>query len=225
MPRKGRRKGRRGYHHGDLRNALVGAGLQLVVEEGLQALSLRAVARAAGVSHMAPYNHFPDRASLVAAVAAEAYDRLTSALLEAMASLRGQPARQLQEAGIAYVRFAVENPELFRLMFSPELADTSAHPVLAEASARTLSVLAGAMQRSASAGPRTASTGPVTEASAPVTGEARVVPLIAWSMVHGLAVLLLDGQFGEPATAEAAERYARLATDLMWTGLRSGLGG
>lgn len=209
----GRAGKRRAYHHGDLRNALVVAGLEQVEAEGLWALSLRAVARAAGVSHMAPYNHFADRAALVAAVAAAAWDRLTRVLSEAMAQLPDQPARQLQEAGIAYVRFAVHNPELFRLMFSPEFADTSARPELAEASARTLAVLARAME-AAGAG----------DAATAGTDEPRVVPLIAWSMVHGLAVLLLDGHFGGPVSVREAERYARVATDLMWFGLRSAAG-
>ena len=205
---RARRKPRR-YHHGDLRNALVEAAVRLVEEEGVGALSLRAVARSVGVSHMAPYNHFHDRASLVAAVATEAYDTLNRALSSAMARLPDEPARQLQEAGIAYVRFAVTHPALFRLMFSPELGNKGAYPELAEAAARALTVLGTALERSG------ASSGP--------DGEEGIAPLLAWSLVHGLAVLLLDGQLGAPATTEGAERYARIATDLLWFGLRSGV--
>ncbi|MCI0435973.1 MAG: WHG domain-containing protein [Gemmatimonadetes bacterium] len=178
----------------------------------MSGVSLRGVARAVGVSHMAPYNHFRDRAALVAAVAARGYDALTARLSDAMERIADHPARQLQEAGIEYVRFAVTHPALFRLMFSPELAEMGGHPELAAAAMRTLGVLSGALDRA----------GGAARGVAPAGAEAAMVPLVAWSLVHGVAVLLLDGHFGAPATLEQAERHARAATDLMWYGLRSG---
>ncbi len=201
-----KRRGRSApYHHGDLRQALVETGAKLVETEGVAALKLRAVARKAGVSHMAPYNHFADRAELVAAVAAEGFRRLRDTMEERMAGFPGRPARQLQEAGVAYVGFAAGSPELFRLMFSPELADKTAYPELQEAARRTFAVLADVVARTGGA-----------RDSAPTPS---IVPLVAWSFVHGLAVLLLDHQFAPPVGVQQAEDFARAATEILWVGI------
>jgi AcrR family transcriptional regulator len=95
------------YHHGDLRQAVLRTAGEILEKEGLAALSLREVARRADVSHNAPYRHFPDRASLLAALAAEGFEKLGDAL----------QSRPRREMGEAYVEFAVANPERFRLMF------------------------------------------------------------------------------------------------------------
>src|SRR5216117_2127251 len=95
------------YHHGNLRTALLRAAGERLEKQGITALSLREAARRAGVSHNAPYRHFADREALLAALAAEGFAMLAE-------RLRGQPGREMGEA---YVRFALEQPQRFRLMF------------------------------------------------------------------------------------------------------------
>ena len=154
------------YHHGDLRTALLAAASEILQEQGLDALSLREAARRAGVSHNAPYRHFPDRESLLAELAAEGFRRLG----QAMAGKRGRAM------GEAYVRFALESPSLFRLMFGGRLK-LERHGALASAAGATHAALVEAFR----ARPEIAD--PETAAAA------------AWSLVHGLAQLLLDGHF------------------------------
>ena len=103
------------YHHGDLRTACVSAALELLEEGGATALSLRAVARRAGVSPAAPYRHYADREALVSAVAAVGYRELA----ERLAAAHPAPStpEQLASVGVAYVQFALEQPALFRMMF------------------------------------------------------------------------------------------------------------
>src|ERR1700752_2402345 len=104
------------YHHGNLRPALVRAAMELLDEGGETALSLRAVARRAGVSAAAPYRHYADREALVSAVAAVGYGELAQRL----AAAHPAPAtpEQLASVAVAYVQFALDNPALFRIMFS-----------------------------------------------------------------------------------------------------------
>src|SRR5260370_25151373 len=108
------------YPHGDLRAALGRAGAKLVEKRGLSSLSLREAARRAGVSHNAPYRHFPDRESLLAAIAAEGFAMLGE-------RLKGRAGREKAEA---YVRFAIENPQRFRLMSRGGAAATRAYEAL-----------------------------------------------------------------------------------------------
>lgn len=105
----------RPYHHGDLRRALVDAARRLLEAEGPSALSLRAVAREAGVSPAAPYHHFKDKAELLDAVAQEGWDILGVQMTEAKAGSTG--LQQLTALGIAYVCFARDNPALYRVMY------------------------------------------------------------------------------------------------------------
>ena len=108
------------YHHGDLRRALVSAGLDSAAERRLEDFSLREVARRAGVSTAAPYWHFPDWDALLASVAAECATRWLQAMRDAVEGLGpDETLRRLQATGIAHVRFAVENPEHFRVMEMP----------------------------------------------------------------------------------------------------------
>src|SRR5262245_4715846 len=121
------RRAKKAYHHGDLRAALLQAGGNLLEKEGLDALSLREVARRAGVSHNAPYRHFPDRDRLLAALAEEGFAELGRTLAEA--GKRGP-----RERGEAYVGFALAHPQRFRLMFGG-LLRIADHPGLREKAA------------------------------------------------------------------------------------------
>lgn len=154
------------YHHGDLKATLLIAASEILAKQGLAGLSLREVARRAGVSHNAPYRHFPERDSLLAELATEGFRRLGSA----MAGKRGRGM------GEAYVRFALDNPNLFRLMFSGQLHSDS-YPALRAAGRTTYESLVEAFREQ------------------PGVADADKAAAAAWSLVHGLAQLLLDGHF------------------------------
>jgi AcrR family transcriptional regulator len=202
------------YHHGDLRRALVDATLDAIEAHGAQDITLRGVARAAGVSHMAPYNHFADKAALLAAAAAAGFQKLKQAMEQRMTRHPPGNPRRLQEAGVAYTVFAVENPELFRLMFGPELADKRGHAELARAADEAFGVLMGAM----------AETGFDAEGPAAATEFA----LTPWALVHGLAMLAVAGRLPH-SDRERIEALAMQATDLLYEGMahvgRRGPGG
>ncbi len=113
------------YHHGDLRNALVSAAAAQLSREGVEQFSLREAARAVGVTANAAYRHFEDKAALLTAVAAAGFERLAQRMQHEMAAASGGPAarvarRRFEATGRAYVRFALDEPELFRVMFGPD---------------------------------------------------------------------------------------------------------
>jgi AcrR family transcriptional regulator len=126
------------YHHGDLREALLRSAESILKRDGLGALSLRGVARAAGVSHAAAAHHFPDLGSLLSALAAEGFDRLSDKLIEA-ANQGGDPPL---ERAKTYIAFAKANPALYQLMSDPIRLD-SKNLSLTAARKRAISVLAG----------------------------------------------------------------------------------
>jgi AcrR family transcriptional regulator len=184
------------YHHGDLRTALLAAALGAVETGGASSLSLRAVARAAGVSPMAPYHHFKDRSALVAAVAEAGFRRLYAMKLEALESVAAaDPQAALIAGSTAYVAFILENPELYRLMKSAELADRSAHPDLAAAAALPSAKLAELFRALAAAGKL--NTSPQTAAA------------MLWSYTHGLGVLVIDGYIARDRALAMAGDGAR----------------
>jgi AcrR family transcriptional regulator len=187
--------GKRAYHHGDLRRVLVEAAARLVAERGLRGVTLREVGRRAGVSHAAPYHHFADRDALMAAVAEEGFRRFDTAQTAAAAAAGPAPRARLTALGVAYVRFAAAHPHHFRLMFRPELWKPGAYPGLAAVAARTfarLSETVGACRG----------------------GEDPQLPaLLAWSAIHGLATLWLDGALagGNPAGTALSQTATWLA--------------
>lgn len=177
------------YHHGDLRQALLDSSLALIEEEGLQGLSLREVARRAGVTHQAPYHHFKDRAAILAALADEGFVLLLASMQAEQEKAHRAPGAQLAAAGRGYVHFALAHPAHFRLMFRPELCE-GAEPSLAGAAAYGLLVEAVTAVQQGGEAPRR---------------EAATQIALCWSAVHGLASLLLDGGMG----AEDPKRVAR----------------
>ena len=185
-----RRAAPRPYHHGDLRAALLAAAARWLDEQGAETLTLRELARAAGVSHAAPYHHFASREELLAGVAELAFDRLADALADAAASV--DAAHALLDVGEAYVRAALAHPAQFRLMFGPLLARKAEHAGLRRAAERAFSVLLGAATR-----------------HAPERG--LEIALAGWSLSHGAANLAIDGAFGGlPIAPAQARELARL---------------
>ncbi|MFI8349758.1 TetR/AcrR family transcriptional regulator [Streptomyces sp. NPDC085596] len=190
-PSKSASADRRSYHHGDLRRAVLSAALDVIASDGPGALSLRDLARRAGVSHAAPAHHFKDRTGLLTAIAAEGFALLADTLGEASG---------LREAGVRYVRFAREHPAHFQVMFGPELLRakdlelTTARALAADALSQAVATV--------DPGDR----GP----------DARLAGIAAWSLAHGYATLLLghnlDGQVG----AEDPEETFRALTAMLF---------
>jgi AcrR family transcriptional regulator len=168
------------YHHGALREALLTASLQLIEAEGIGAVSLRRVAREAGVSPGAPYHHFPDRASLLAALSAQGFQLLAGELAAARAAA-DSPVRALTALIRAYVTFAQQNPAYFRLMFRPELSEPQKHPEGKAAEDAAEACLEETVAECVAAG--------VIPAA-----RADELHVTAWSLGHGMASLWLDGE-------------------------------
>lgn len=185
----------RSYHHGDLRRALIDAGVAIVTEDQNWAFSLREVARRAGVSHNAPYNHFPEKKDLLDAVAGVGFERLRADMRAAM-SETAEADGALDQIARAYVLFAADNPALYRLMFGPELvaADGSRPDSAAASGAGAKLVLREVVERGAREG----------RFSVASDDEASVAAIVlcVWSTVHGLAMLIIDGK-SEQSTAPA----------------------
>jgi AcrR family transcriptional regulator len=171
------------YHHGDLRRVLLAEAATAIEEHGVAKLSLRDLARRAGVSHAAPAHHFGDKAGLLTALAIEGYERLDAALGRAQSFLEG---------GVAYVLFAVENRAHFEVMFRPELFHADDPAFLAVKDRTGGALYAGAEQMpDAAADP----------------GLVRDTALAGWSIAHGFATLWLSGAL--PDVGASVEDAAR----------------
>jgi AcrR family transcriptional regulator len=187
--RKPAPSGARPYHHGNLRTVLLEAAEALLDERGSQGLTLREVARAAGVSHAAPYHHFGSLNALLAATAQRGFEALGIAMAEAID--HPDTRERLIRVTQAYVACAIAHPERFRLMFGPMLANKADHPELKLAAERAFGhVLQAAMSHDKRRG-----------------GDLAVA---GWSLAHGLSHLLIDGAFeGMPMKQDKADVLAR----------------
>ena len=174
------------YHHGSLPHALLAAAELVLQRDGIRGLTLRAIAREAGVSHTAPQHHFGDTAGVLSELAASGHRRLAQMMADRAADI---PPGQARRKAIArgYVRFAVDHPNLLRLMSRNEMLD-STRPALMEARQASARALAGVFEEP-------------TERAADDSGApgkidaAQVIAMTAaWAYVHGLALLLIDGR-------------------------------
>jgi AcrR family transcriptional regulator len=159
----------------DLRRSVIDVAVGILETEGVGALSMREVARRAGVSHQAPYHHFADRAAILAAVAEEGFTILSNRMHEALAA----PGDPMEGCFLAYVRTAIEHPGHFRVMFRPELCTLDDHPSAREAGMRAFEALLQLARR----------------VSRPDADEATISTMstMLWSQVHGMATLIIDG--------------------------------
>ncbi|MCA9575666.1 MAG: TetR/AcrR family transcriptional regulator [Polyangiales bacterium] len=185
------------YHHGDLRAELLTAAVALAEERGIDGLSLRECARRAGVSHAAPYRHFEDKNALLSALAEQGFAWLAEAGRAAMEGIE-DPRERLDAYGVAYVRFAVEHPIHFRLMFTralpagPSAPDDCVEQPSPDDAFALLVATAGEARRA--------------------SGEQALLAGVAsWCLPHGLAMLILDGRIPRErvATPEAVSVLAR----------------
>ncbi|GAB3219429.1 TetR/AcrR family transcriptional regulator [Glycomyces halotolerans] len=178
------------YHHGDLRRALVDAAVEAIAESGPSALSLRAVAKRAGVSHAAPAHHFGDKAGLLTAVAVQGYERFAQTLERAW-----ERTGDFIEVGVAYLRFAIEHRAHFETMFRPELLHED-DPDLERARERARHTLYF--------GTAPAENGVLYDRRA----------LAAWSLVHGAAGLLVSGNFPPELAADPEAAFRSIVSGL-----------
>tara|TARA_R110001592_G_scaffold103247_2_gene290989 strand:+ start:25479 stop:26126 length:648 start_codon:yes stop_codon:yes gene_type:complete len=188
------------YHHGDLKEALIAASHKILREKGADSLSLRAVAAEVGVSHMAPYSHFKSKKSLFQEVAASGFDELASTMISDSKGLTNAPDLILSY-GVTYIEFALAQPQLYRLMLGQVenlgrrgssktdattdksvQANLEVSPELQRSSKRPFDLLESAFAQT-------------SRNQLKVKAQA----LGAWSMVHGMAALLIEGHFEIPA--------------------------
>ena len=173
------------YHHGALRAALIRSAREILEAEGYEALTLRAAARRAGVSQAAPYNHFADKAALLASIATLGFKEFAAAMRQEM-SVAEDPQARLNAAGIAYVAFATSNPHLFKLMFGSSVRQASGDADLDAARTSAYEVLRGAVHSVPQATPRDAA-------------HDELESLRSWAFVHGLATMINEGTIAPDA--------------------------
>lgn len=172
------------YHHGALPEALLAAAERVLVREGIAGLGLRAIAREAGVSHTAPRHHFGDTTALLSQLAAVGFRRLRAAMVRALEAGAPDARARRNAIGRAYIHFAHANPALFGLMFRNEIIDMR-HPVLAEATAAAMRVMAPTISGEAEL---------PADRTVELSAEEAMRVTSAWAYVHGLATLLIDGR-------------------------------
>ena len=172
---------KRTYHHGDLKNALIEAALAHIARDGARALSLREVARSAGVSHTASYRHFRSKESLLAAIAEQGFHRLSDMMRVAIQQHSNDPPAMLRASGVAYVEFGVRYPDHLQIMFSGLIGRHDDYPELKTAGQEAYELLASSVRAAMQAG---LVRGPSED----------IVSLTAWALVHGLALLIAGGQ-------------------------------
>lgn len=194
------RSGKRAYHYGNLRHALVDAGLTLIAEKGVRALTLREIGKRLGVSRAAAYRHYRDKAALLAAISESGFQRLAESLAAAVRRRTGDYAR-LEELGVAYVRFAAENRSHFQVMFGSEteapMLNLEGKAVANQSHAVLVDTIRKGIQNGSFSG-----LDPLQLAGT------------AWSLVHGISSLGLESEPNGKA------KFTRSSIRLLYTGLQ-----
>jgi len=195
------------YHHGNLRQALLEIAVELIRERGADALTIREVARRAGVTHTAPYRHFKDKASLLAAVAREGFEMMVQETKEQFLRTTQDALARLKVCGIAYIEFAIHNPARYRVMFGTGRphGKNSALRKASEASFGLLLECIKECQKEGTVRP----------------GEPMEMALAAWSIVHGFSMLFIDNQIREKGLFAAdRESMMDVVVDHLYAGFK-----
>ena len=174
---------RKNYHHGDLKNALIQAGIEILSKEGVDGLSLRKAARKAGVSHAAPYAHFADKQALIAAIALDGYGKIYARLEEVVTQYPNDPLKQLLQSAWAYMQFGLEAPAHYKITFSGLIENEKNYPELVEVTRKSLTALQKIIAECQVAG-----------ILSPSEYSAEVDAISLWGLIHGLVSLVIEGQ-------------------------------
>jgi AcrR family transcriptional regulator len=173
---------RKNYHHGDLKNALIQAGIKILAEDGVGGLSLRKAARKAGVSHSAPYSHFTDKQNLIAAIASDGHKQIYERFAAIQARYADDPLRQFLSGAWSYIEFGLESPDHYKITFSGALQDEHNHSEFIEYSQRNMQVLRNMVAQCRDK----------EILDSQIDLELQAVSL--WGLLHGLVLLLIQGQ-------------------------------
>lgn len=195
------------YHHGDLRQEIIKEALSWIESENIDRLSLRGIARKIGVSHNAPYRHFVDKNSLLAAIATEGFQQLSQTLQQILNNTSDNPQQQLEAIGVAYIKFALNNVGYYRVMFGSFRSCDGEDPSLEIAAQEAFNVLVDVIKQ-----------GQQTRAFA--NKDTLQLTRACWSLVHGVSMLAIDRQLAL-ATDDSVIELASLATRMMSQGLSS----
>jgi AcrR family transcriptional regulator len=207
MTRKAAAPRTRAYHHGDLKNALLTAAIELIAVSGARALSLREVARATGVSHASTYRHFPNKESVLAAIAEQGFRELTRQMDRAALLPPRAPLQSLHRVGMAYVAFGRAHPHHLQIMFGDLITSHETYPSLLEASGAAFEVLLSTVRAGQKAG--------VIRGS-----DEHLVSFAAWSQVHGLALLMGSGHIPVDGPGKLqSDKISDAVLNLLQTGL------
>lgn len=176
------------YHHGNLKQALVEAGQQILIKKGINGLSLRETAKAAGVSHTAPYRHFTDKQALLAAIAESGFENLAEALLNTIEQHPDNPEEQLTAATATYVKLAVTRIEMHQLMFGDGFDNDAMSETMLEKKQQAFNALSKIIENGQKKN---------------IFKKAETLELViaAWSMMHGYTMLLTTGQLSHSVTS------------------------
>lgn len=205
MSRRPLKKDEEAYHHGDLHRSLVEAALRSIERHGVAELSLRALARSLNVSPRAPYRHFATKEDLLAAVAVEGYRMWTSFLASRIGG-KSEPVEKLRIVVEAYVLFAVEHPAAFRVMYAPYATVQETTPELVRVRAEGHESMLDMIREAQRAG-------------ALREGDPMLPALGLWSTMHGLAVLLIEGQLGRYDRPVEARKMGAAVARMLFEGL------
>lgn len=181
------------YHHGDLKNALIKAGVEILAKDGVSGLSLRKVAGRAGVSHAAPYSHFADKQALIAAISTEGFRQLYERVNTVAEEYKRKPSMQLVEVAWAYVQFAMDDRDRFKVMFSGILEKEREYPEFVAEAQRNFQLVKMIVETNQAAGVLR-------------SGPSDLVALSAWGIIHGFVMLLLEGQISHTVLEQMSLR-------------------
>jgi AcrR family transcriptional regulator len=194
VPTRSTRKPRRSYHHGNLRRALLDQALATIRTEGVEGLTLREIGARLGVSRTALYRHFADKRALLSAVATDGFRTLRQELVAAWEA-DGRGSAAFASMGVAYIRFAVANPSHYRVMFGGFVDPDACAPELAVEAAGAFQALVDALA--------------ALQRDGIVRGDDTIrMARFVWAVVHGVAMLGIDGQLREPGAVEELTEYA-----------------
>lgn len=184
------------YHHGDLRTALLDAALDVISDTGPQGLTIREVARRAGVSHAAPYRHFADKDELILAVVEQGFERMQAMMHEEQARAGDEAIGQFAASGLGYINFALQHPAYYRVMFSGDLLSSKGDMSLRHTGADAMQEMVDGVRRCQAEG--------ILREGDPV-----MQALTIWSTIHGYVSLVNDNRIDHLLDAEHSPESAR----------------